>query len=338
MRVRSRWLRNVVADGGRLDHDRAVELDWGYFRELYEGLLDHDDGVGGRRAYLSSQRATAAEHLAELEPLRKRERLPAGGYSGDDEQLWRIMKLYGLSRVSDYLIEGFCTQGEPPTEFGATGERTVANGATSGVTSDGLAVYTEFFSGIGLTPFDHAEAFSPFHHEIFTVVQDPSATSVTVEEVLWPGLWFGDLLFSRAGVRVRAPQYLIDATVATTSTLYFTFRRQSRPTDDSSHGWGSNSQWRTCFSRFYSDEEGLHLNWDGEVDIADDPPAPRAGWHEHEVEPLDQRRELLLHRCLVRDPLPADENDRYPYGDRLSLTSAEWPLRPESLVQVPSAK
>jgi hypothetical protein len=294
---------------GRLRHDRAVELGWGYFRQLYEGLLDHDDGVGGRRAYLDGRRQAVADHLAELEPLRKRERIPAGGYTGDDEQSWRIMKLYGLSRVSDYLIERL----------------------------DGLAVHTEFFSGIGLTPFEHAEAFSPFHHEIFAVVQDPSATSVTVEEVLWPGLWFGDLLFSRAGVRVRAPQHLVDATVATTSTLYFTFRRRLRRTDDLSHGWGSNSQWRTCFSRFYSDEDGLHLNWDGEVDIAADPPAPRAGWSEDEMEPLDQRRELLLHRCFVREPLPADDGDRFPYGDRLSLVAAEWPLRPESLVQVPWA-
>lgn len=316
-----------------------MELDWDYFRRLYEGLLDHDDGVSGRRAYLSGQRATAADHLAELEPLRERERIPAGGYSGDDEQLWRIMKLYGLSRVSDYLIERFCTPGEPPAEPGDTGERAVTKGAVvGGPEFDGLAVHTEFFSGIGLTPFEHADAFSPFHHEIFAVVPDPSATSVTVEEVLWPGLWFGDLLFSRAGVRVRAPQDLVDATVATTSILYFTFRRQPRPTADLSHGWGSNSQWRTCFSRFYSDEEGLHLNWDGEVDIAVDPPAPRAGWSEHEMEPLDQRRELLLHRCFVRDPLLADEADRFPYGDRLSLVTAEWPLRPESLVRVPWAE
>ena len=305
-----------------------MELDRGYFRQLYEGLLDHDDGIGGRRAYLSDQRPTAAGHLAELDPLRKRERIPAGGYSGDDEQLLRIMKLYGLSRVSDYLIEQFCTRGGPPAELGVS----------SGLQFDGRAVHTEFFSGIGLTAFDHAEAFSPFHHEVFAVVQDPAATSVTVEEVLWPGLWFGDLLFSRAGVRVRSPRHFIDAMVATTSTLYFTFRRQPRPTNDLSHGWGSNSQWRTCFSRFYSDEEGLHLNWDGEVDIAVDPPAPRAGWPEHAVDPLDRRRELLLHRCFVRDPLPADENDRYPYGDRLSLTAAEWPLRPESIVHVPWAR
>ncbi|WP_215543680.1 hypothetical protein [Amycolatopsis sp. CA-230715] len=217
-----------------------------------------------------------AEHLAELAPLRKRERIPADGYTGDDERLWRIMKLHGLGRTNDYLIELFRSQRDP---------------------SAGIAVHTEFFSGVGLTPFEHAEAFSPFHHEIFAVVQDPSATSVTVEEVLW----FGDLLFSRAGVRA----------------------------------WDSNSQWRTRFARFYADEEGLHFNWDGEVDIAHDPPAARYGWPEGIEDPLDQRRELVLHRCFVRDPLPADEHDRYPYDDRFSLTSAEWPLRPESLVHVP---
>jgi hypothetical protein len=291
-----------------------VTLDWSYFRQLCEGLYDHDD-VDGLRRYLSGRLRTTADHLAELAPLRRRERIPARGYTQDDEQLWRIMKLYALSRVSDHLIE----------LSGGIGSRTPARA--------GLAVHTEFFAAVGLTPFEHADAFSPFHHEVVAVVQDPSATSVTVEEVLWPGFWFGDLLFSRAGVRVRAPRHLIDASVATTSTLYFTFRREPRPTDDLSHGWGSNSQWRTSFHRFYADEDGLHLNWDGEVDIGDDPPVTSAG--RHDDDPLDQRRELLLHRCFVRSDLPRDEGDRFPYDDRLSLTTAEWPLRPESITHVP---
>jgi hypothetical protein len=133
---------------------------------------------------------------------------------------------------------------------------------------------------------------------------------------------------------VRAPRHLIDAAVATTSTLYFTSRREPRPATDLSHGWGSNSQWRTSFHRFYSDEDGLHLNWDGEVDIGADPPADRRD----DPDPLDQRRELLLHRCFVRTALPRDEDDRFPYDDRLSLTAAEWPLRPESIIHVPWAR
>ncbi len=278
-------------------------LDWGYFRGLYEGLHEYHDDVDGRRRYLTAHQRTAAEHLAELAPLRRREPIPPGGYTGDDEQLWRIMKLYGLSRVSDYLIELFC----PADQRGA---RTLA--------ADGRAVHTAFFTAVGLTPFEHAGAFSPFHHEIFAVVEDPGAVGVTVEEVLWPGFWFGDLLFCRAGVRVRAPRHLIDPAVATTSTLYFTSRREPRRCDDLSHGWGSNSQWRTGFPRFYADADGFHLNWDGEVDIGDGP--------------LDERRELLLHRCFVRGPLPPDEHDRHPYDDRLSLTASEWPLRPESII------
>ncbi len=37
---RSDWAadRNVVVDVVRLGHDRAVVLDWSYFRQLYEGL------------------------------------------------------------------------------------------------------------------------------------------------------------------------------------------------------------------------------------------------------------------------------------------------------------
>ena len=319
-----------------------MELDWSYFRRLYEGLLDHDDTEGARR-HLEDQRRTAVAHLAELAPLRRREPVPAGGYTVEDEQLWRLTKLYALSRISDYLIELSCPEGDPPQGFGVTGGRPVIEGSTAHRMELGgwrttatpgrhgprkldraaLTMHTEFLTGIGLTPFDQAQAFSPFHHEIFAVVQDQTATRVTVEEVLWPGFWFGDLLFSRAGVRVRAPRHLIDAEVATTSTLYFTFRRDPRPTDDLSHGWGSNSQWRTAFPRFYADEDGLHFNWDGTVDIGEDPPQDPPH-HPDAAHPLDQRRELLLHRCFVRSALPQDEDERFPYEDRLTLTTAEW--------------
>ncbi|WP_021591295.1 hypothetical protein [Actinomadura welshii] len=111
-----------------------MELDWGFFRRLYEGLFDHHDDVAGREGYLGGQQRTVAAHLADLAPLRRRELIPASGYKGDDEQLWRIMKLYGLSRVGDYLIELFCPEGEPPPGFGPTGFRRLD--------FDGRAVHT----------------------------------------------------------------------------------------------------------------------------------------------------------------------------------------------------
>ncbi|WP_130348828.1 hypothetical protein [Herbihabitans rhizosphaerae] len=209
-------------------------------------------------------------------------------------------EMSALSRISDYLIE----LGYPSTEF---------------------------HTAIGLTPFDQAGAFSSFHHEIAAVVPDPDATQVTVEDVLWPGFWFGDLLFARAGVRVRAPEELIDPTVACTSTLYFTYRRQPRRTNHPAHDWGSNSRWTIAFDRFYSDDEGLHFNWDGEIDLGDDPPVNPPDKPPHPDGPLDRRRELLAHRCFVRAPMPPGEDDWYPYDGRLSLTSADWPLRPETI-------
>jgi outer membrane protein assembly factor BamB len=347
--------------------NRVVEPGRGYFRRLYESLLRHyRHDVAGRRRYLSDQQQAAADHLAELASLRERKRMPSARSSRDEAR--RAMKrdlaplgweLYALSRISDCLIELSCPAGEPPAGFGVTGGHPVIEGsitsrmersgwrtsATPGwlgsrrLEAGGIATHTEFFSGIGLTPFEHAEAFSPFHHEIFAVVQDPSATNATVEEVLWPGFWFGNLLFSRAGVRVRAPRHLIDAAVATTSTLHFAYRRYPRPTSDLSHDWGSNSQWATSFPLFYSDEEGLHLNWGGEVDIGTDPPIYPAGRRDdYDRDPLDERRELLLHRCFVRGPLPPGADDRFPFNDRLSLTTAEWPLRPESIVHVPQIR
>jgi hypothetical protein len=240
------------------------------------------------------------------------------------------MKLYALSRVSDYLIETIYQAGELPA--GLEHPSLPRAVETGGQALEAPALYREFFCDLGLTPFDQTGTFSPFHHEIVAVLTDPSATAVTVEEILWPGFMFGDLLFSRAGTKVRAPQHLVDATVAATSTLYFTHRREPRPTADLADGWGSNSQWRTAFPRFYADQEGLHFNWDGDVDIGDDPPGPREDGRDDD--PVDQRREVLLNRCFVRDSPPDDCDDRFPYADRISVTNGAWPLRPEFIVHV----
>jgi hypothetical protein len=111
----------------------------------------------------------------------------AGGYTVEDEQWWRLTKLYALSRISDYLIELSCPEGDPPPGFGVTGGRPVIGGSTA--------------------------------HRM-----------------------------------ELAPQ---------------------------------------------------------------DPPHPPDTDH-----PLDQRRELLLHRCFVRSALPRDEDERFPYDDRLSLAES----------------
>ncbi len=215
-----------------------MERDWGYFRRLYEGLFDADDHAGVRR-YLQGQLQTATDHLSELGPLRTRERIPPGGHIGNGEHSLRIMKLYALSRVSDWLIESIYQAGSAATVFGGTDHPWIHEQRDfRGSESEALTLYLEFLCGL-------------------------------------------------------------------------THRRQLRPTTDLAVGWGSNSQWATSFRRFYADQEGLHFNWDGPVDIGDDPPLQRPGVPPNE-DPLDQRREVLVHRCFVTHRPLQDEFDRFP--------------------------
>ncbi|WP_232666978.1 hypothetical protein [Pseudonocardia sp. TRM90224] len=131
-------------------------------------------------------------------------------------------------------------------------------------------------------------------------------------------------------MHVRAPAQLVDAVVATTSTLFFTYTRGIRRCWDLSYDWGSNSQWRAVLDLFYCDDDGFHLNWNAKQYI-DDQHVPAPG--EIEEGTLDQRRELLLHRCFVREPVP--DGGGFPYWDRISLSASTWPLDPTTILPDP---
>ncbi len=287
------------------------------FRTLHETVLDAVDSARPLAEVLDGQAEAVAASMAHVDGLRRRPpRRPEPAHD-----VGPLHELYALSRTSDLLLELGCPDGEPERQLGETGGRRTAD--------DVLHLHARFFGALGMSPFEHAAGFSPFHHEIFGVVTDDALPDVRLERVLWPGLMFGTLLFARAGVVVRAPSRLIDAHVATSSVLYFAFRRGSRPTQDLSHGWGHNSQWSTSFVRYYADGDGYHLNWDGRMDIgADEPPQDEQGPSELS---LDQRREILVHRCFVRAGNPHDSG--WPYQDRLSLRRSTWPLAPGDVLK-----
>ena len=123
---------------------------------------------------------------------------------------------------------------------------------------------------------------------------------VTVTELVWPVLMLGQLVFSRAGVKVRAGIDHAERGVADRSPLYWTFLRRHRPPIDRSLGWGHNSQWATDFRRDYriSDTTCL-LNVDVRGDIDANDPA------DGDLMPLltgPERRALVRHRSLLRTP------------------------------------
>jgi hypothetical protein len=119
----------------------------------------------------------------------------------------------------------------------------------------------------------------------------------------------GGMLFSRAGARVSGGRRLIRKVVAESSTLYWAYRRKNRPYQDLSHGWGSDSQWRTRFRRDYRCGPQLLYNVDGTHDMD----VPDATADDSDSLSRDERIELLTNRCFILTARP--HNDLWPYDD-----------------------
>ncbi|GAA4991762.1 hypothetical protein [Kitasatospora paranensis] len=222
----------------------------------------------------------------------------SGWWTADGTVRPLLHELYALGRVSDVLLLG-----RQPA--GRTAEIAVPGPALTD------AGYLGLFAALGMTPSGSA-VFDPLLHEIVEVEQseDPRAP-IEVIEVLWPSLLLGDLVFGRAGVRVRAGARRAQRGVADRSPLYWSFRRRHRPTVDLSQGWGGNSQWRTDLRLDYRTSSGDRLNVAGDRPIDGDPELgpdhpENLSPEERLLTPLE-RRELLRHRCLLRTPEAAGE-------------------------------
>jgi hypothetical protein len=160
----------------------------------------------------------------------------------------------------------------------------------------GRAALPAFAGAVGAVRISE-EKFHPFFHEITAVepADDPDAPAELVAEA-WPGYLAGGLLLNRSGVIVRAGSAVLDPEVAARSCLYWAWWRRNRVASDLSHGWGTNSQWRTDFRRDYIADGQLHYNVDGDKlrPFSDDNLGETAA------------RELLRHRCSTRDDLGRD--------------------------------
>lgn len=121
---------------------------------------------------------------------------------------------------------------------------------------------TEFFAAIGCRPVSKA-SFDPILHEILSceAASYPGAPiEITGQD--WPALMMGDLVFTRAGVHVRAGSAHAVPGVADRSTLHWEYWRRHRTTSDGSFWWGHNSQWKTVPRRDYITSRGHVYDFD----------------------------------------------------------------------------
>lgn len=238
---------------------------------------------------------------------------------------------YALSHLNDCLIVNF----QHDTDF---------YGASLAQVDTYPAVppeqYLEFFLATGFEPFDRPP-YNPFHHEIAEVVEDTNFSGEPlVEGVFWPGWMFGEMLFARAGVRVRCSPGTFDKQIAENSRMYFAYRWERRKASDLSHGWGSNSQWSTSFRRDYDSGDAYHFNVDGTHPLGDESlykasfsPGRWKMQLEAEAElggdplTMEERIELLVNRCFVH--CRKSDEDRWPFDDKYTLPHWTRPVTRE---------
>jgi hypothetical protein len=121
---------------------------------------------------------------------------------------------------------------------------------------------TDFFAAIGCRPITEA-GFDPILHEILTCkAADHPGAPIEITRQEWPALMIGELVFTRAGVHVRAGSAHAVPGVADRSTLHWEYWRRHRVTSDGSFWWGHNSQWKTAPRRDYVTSRGHVYDFD----------------------------------------------------------------------------
>ncbi|MFC9627024.1 hypothetical protein ACFTXM_46095 [Streptomyces sp. NPDC056930] len=292
-------------------------------RELYKALCDHD-GADAHDVVVAPWLARARGDYRALLATAAGD---GAWWSGEGPQGsgYLLQELYALSRVSDLLLLAF----QPPADEVPEWPWAHRHGPPDQGPVLSRHEYLDLFTALGMTPFDDT-VFDPFLHEIVDVEQvDDPHTPIRITQVVWPGLMLGQLLFSRAGVRVRAGADHAQRGVADRSPLYWTFLRRHRPTVDLSHGWGHNAQWATDFRLDYRTATAQRLNAAGRVGIdgSEDlsPDHPKNLSPEERLLTPDERRELLRHRCLLRVPEAAGALAEVP-GWQMDLFPFDWRL------------
>lgn len=264
-------------------------------RELYRSLLEYE----GTATYTDVLQPWIFRNRAEAHWIRafgSRQGCPFPEADADD-----LFRLYALSRVCETLILGF--------------QKGQADGSDWPGPVLTTAEYTSFVEAVGLT-IVHPTCYTAFHHEVVNVEvsKEPLSMPVLLSSH-WPCLMIGRMLFMRAGATVLANEHQLTLGIADATTIYWSHRRNNRPTNDLADGWGSSSQWRTCLRRDYHVQDTYHFNVDGKCSLAmlreesiDDGGLSKA-----------ERIELLVNRNFVTTKKPHD--DLFPYDDAVSINA-----------------
>lgn len=200
-----------------------------------------------------------------------------------------LAQLYAIFRITSVLLLRFQARTENAGYCGP---------------AHSLDDFRRFHERLGFQTRSEHE-YHPFFHEVLSIRQTPRDDDpLRVENCVWPSLMLGELMFCRSGCFVAAGRNNANKSVVERSTLYWTYRRNDRPCNDLSHGWGHNSQWRTAHRRDYLSRDCYCYNVDGNVSLNDTDVVT-------DDLPKSTCIELVRNRCLLVTNI--DDTDLWPY-------------------------
>ncbi|MFZ6768221.1 tetratricopeptide repeat protein [Undibacterium sp. Di26W] len=156
-----------------------------------------------------------------------------------------------------------------------------------------LERYVALFEHIGFD-IHWPLAFHTFDCEVVEIEQTEDET-IEITKIFWPAIMLGNMMFSRAGVSVRAPKHLLTKGIAESHCLYWTYERESR-----SKSFHENSNDWIAFRRDFDLGDRYAYNVDGGGSIETfDLCNPFDGDFVDSDLTVEQRIDLLRYRCIV---------------------------------------
>ncbi len=272
---------SIVHGNESTDEDNAElispEVEFaGNLRTLYATVLKYKEENIWEQIFLKNWDALLKTRLF-YENLKRR---PPTRNPWPDFETHESWDLYSASRLNDLMLLRFQKSWRSQESWPGP-DITLEN-------------YCDFFRHIGFDIVTPA-FYHPFFCEIVDVIEAQDE-AITIAKQIWPAIMLGNMMFSRAGVKIRAPRHLAAKGVADRSVLFEVYWRRYRPTYDESVGWGHNSQWRTDFRRDYELEDYFAYN----VDLAEpgtDPGNPIS----KNFASSEYWISVLKNRCLINE-------------------------------------
>ncbi len=213
--------------------------------ELFQDILEHK----GKYYDLESLRSWVIDNSTEKEWIKRLSIFTIDDWQRIDDV--DLCKLYSLGRINELLLLSF-----QKTDY-----------KDYGIAKITKSQYIEFFTALNMNAFT-IDNYSPFHHEIHEIKESAKIDEIKIDEHLSPTLMIGNLLFSRGIVNLRTPIDTFEKDLCEKSKIYWSYIRSNRESEDLSHGWGHNSQWRTQFRLDIESDDTYVYNLRGSEDLS----------------------------------------------------------------------